>query len=580
MDLVREFATNGSDPAFATLVQRHVNLVYSAALRRLDNSHDAEEVTQAVFVILAKKAGNLRQETILSGWLYQTAQLTSANFQRADRRRLHREQEAFMELTEKAEPDASWQRLGPLLEEAMTRLGRRERDAVVLRFFKNLTVREVAAALGLQEAAAQKRVNRATDKLRKYFLRHGVQVSSVALLASIGTHAVQAAPVELAAKVATAAALKGAAGSGTLLPLVNTTLKLMAWTKAKTAVVGAIVLLAAGTATVTVERANSLFGNSQRVNGQSFTCSGNFYHTNYDVREVADSVINATFTTTVKDHKVYMRLNFAPDYYAEWSYDGLTSYDLIDSPDRVNLVKGARAAVSIRENEFPATADCFFRTIWLGLCSAHYFQYSNTNRNGLLVPWGDRSFAGLLSFQWKEQNLSAPPYLPSNIVFIASSALWPEEQKQRINQRQTFPFDDGFVGGQFQVSQCQIYDEMTIPSAFTLKRYRAGEGSGKLLEYYRVEVTNISAAGSEGFVPKIHRPTDVSDMRDESPEMPLFGITYTLTNDAWLAKSDPQRLALINAQKPVYWKWRSANARRDLFQGLLQLQITTNYISR
>ncbi len=255
MDLVRDFAANGSEAAFATLVGRHVNLVYSAALRRLGNAHEAEEVAQAVFIILARKAGGLRRGTILSGWLYQTAQLTAANFQRAALRRQHREQEAFMQFSEQSQPDVSWHRLGPLLEEAMMRLGPKERDAVVLRFFENRTVREVASALGLREDAAQKRVNRATDKLRDYFIRRGVQVSTAGLLASIGTHAVQAAPVELGGKIAATAALKGAAGSGSMLTLIKTTLKIMAWTKAKTAiVVGVGVLLAAGTTTVTVKK--------------------------------------------------------------------------------------------------------------------------------------------------------------------------------------------------------------------------------------------------------------------------------------------------------------------------------------
>ena len=254
MDLVRDFAANGSEAAFATLVGRHVNLVYSAALRRLGNTHEAEEVAQAVFIILAKKAGGLRRGTILSGWLYQTAQLTAANFHRATLRRQRREQEAFMQFSEQSQPDVSWHRLGPLLEEAMVRLGPKERDAVVLRFFENRTVREVASALGLREDAAQKRVNRATDKLRDYFIRRGVQVSTAALFASIGTHAVQAAPAALGGKIAATAALKGAAGSGSMLTLIKTTLKIMAWTKAKTAiVVGATVLLAAGTTTVTLK---------------------------------------------------------------------------------------------------------------------------------------------------------------------------------------------------------------------------------------------------------------------------------------------------------------------------------------
>lgn len=255
MDLVREFAENGSDDAFATLVRRHIDLVYSVALRRLDNAHEAEEVTQVVFIILATKAGRLRPGTVLSGWLYQTAQLTSANFQRAAQRREAREQNAFMQFAEQSEPAVSWHRLGPQLEEAMARLGPKERDAVVLRFFENRTVREVAAVLGLPEAAVQKRVNRATDKLRKFFVRRGIQASTGALVASLGTHAVQAAPAGLAVKVAATAVLKGAVGGGSMFPLIKTTLKLMAWTKAKTAIViGTAVILTAGTTTTLVVR--------------------------------------------------------------------------------------------------------------------------------------------------------------------------------------------------------------------------------------------------------------------------------------------------------------------------------------
>jgi RNA polymerase sigma factor (sigma-70 family) len=179
IDLVREFAASGSNAAFAALVERHLNLVYSAALRRLGNPHEAEEVAQVVFIILARKAGSLGRGTILSGWLYQTAQLTAANLQRANIRRQHREQEAYMQLTSESE-SPTWPQLSPLLEDAMTRLRQKERDAIILRFFENRTVAEVAAALGLGEAAAQKRVNRATDKLRKFSASRGIHVSPMA----------------------------------------------------------------------------------------------------------------------------------------------------------------------------------------------------------------------------------------------------------------------------------------------------------------------------------------------------------------------------------------------------------------
>src|SRR5215469_12720782 len=170
MELVGDYAQNGSEPAFAELVQRHIGLVYSAALRRVGIAAQAEEITQAVFIILARKAGTLRPATILEGWLYETTLLTALSFLRGERRRQFREQEAYMQssLHEPAE-NSAWQELPPFLDEAMGCLGKKDRDAVILRFFKEKSVRDVAAAMQVNEAAAQRRILRALEKLRKFF---------------------------------------------------------------------------------------------------------------------------------------------------------------------------------------------------------------------------------------------------------------------------------------------------------------------------------------------------------------------------------------------------------------------------
>jgi RNA polymerase sigma factor (sigma-70 family) len=258
MDLVREFVAGNSDSAFATLVKRHINLVYSVALRRLGDRQHAEDVTQAVFLILASKAGSLRPGTVLSGWLYQTARLTAINFQRAARRRQCREQEAQMQFMQDSQPDVSWQQLAPLLEEALARLGEQERDAVVLRFFDNRTVGEVAAALNLKESAAQMRVSRATEKMRKFFVRRGIPISTAVLMAAIGTNAVQAAPAALSSTVVGTVAVKGAIVGAPTLALTKSTLKLMAWAKLKTAaIIGAAAIVAAAATTIAVEKFSS-----------------------------------------------------------------------------------------------------------------------------------------------------------------------------------------------------------------------------------------------------------------------------------------------------------------------------------
>lgn len=254
MTLVAEYAAHQSEQAFEMLVSRHVNLVHSAALRQVRDPHLAEDITQTVFILLAHKAGSLRQTTILPGWLYRTTRYVSSAALKVAHRRERRELEAHqLAMIEQSPPDPVWQQLAALLDEAMAQLRDKDRDALVLRYFQNKSLRDVGAALGVDEYAAQKRVGRALERLRAVFAKRGAVTTTSIIASAISANSVQAAPAVLAKAVTAAAVTKGAAAGSSSLALFKTALKLMAWTKMKTAaVVGAIALAGIATTTTVV----------------------------------------------------------------------------------------------------------------------------------------------------------------------------------------------------------------------------------------------------------------------------------------------------------------------------------------
>jgi len=256
MDLVRAYAVGQSEPAFAELVARHVNLVYSAGLRQTGDPHLAEEITQAVFILLARKAGALGPDTILPSWLHRTAGFVAADAVKARQRRARRELEAVMQslLNEPSPCTAElWPHIAPLLDRAVAGLKEPDRHAIVLRYFENRSLAEVGRALGTNEDAARMRVNRALEKLRQFFAKRGVNSTTALLAGAMSAHSVQAAPAGLAGAVTALAVTKGAAAGASTLTLIQGALKMMAWTKAKLAIMAGIaVIVAAGTSVVVI----------------------------------------------------------------------------------------------------------------------------------------------------------------------------------------------------------------------------------------------------------------------------------------------------------------------------------------
>jgi RNA polymerase sigma factor (sigma-70 family) len=243
-ELLRRYGEDGVEAAFAELVQRHLPLVYTAALRQVNGDAQlAADAAQLVFTDLARKARFLAGHQVLAGWLFTSTRYAASKLVRSEQRRRAREQEAFiMENLEKenAEPELDWGRVRAVLDEAMSDLGRADREAVLLRYFEGRDYASVAARLNLSPNTARMRVERALDKLREQLARRGVRSTSAALAAALAHQSVAAVPAGLAASV-TGAALAGgaAAGVGPLAAI------FMSATKLQLGVSGALVVAGA-----------------------------------------------------------------------------------------------------------------------------------------------------------------------------------------------------------------------------------------------------------------------------------------------------------------------------------------------
>lgn len=240
-ELLKRYVEKGSQEAFSELTQRHVNLVFSAALRQVGGDRQlAEDVTQTVFTDLARKAASLAKHELLSGWLYTSARFAACKAVRTETRRRAREEKAIDMLESFEEAGVNWQELEPVLDEAMHELEAGDRHAILLRYFEGRPLAEVGSRLGLTADAARMRVERAIGKLRKSLRGRGVTAGSAALAAILAQQATTAAPVGLGVSVA-GAALASVGGAAATGGATATVLELITMSKIKAAVAVALV---------------------------------------------------------------------------------------------------------------------------------------------------------------------------------------------------------------------------------------------------------------------------------------------------------------------------------------------------
>jgi RNA polymerase sigma factor (sigma-70 family) len=205
-ELLRDYTEHRSESAFAELVRRHIDFVYSAARRMVGDQHLAEDVTQEVFLVLAQNAETLADHPVISGWMHRTAKNLASNKIRSDARRRARERKAAaMNEFSSAEPEV-WERIAPHLDTALEELSEPDRNALLLRHFERKSAREIGHVLGISEEAAQKRVHRAVERLRLSFAKQGITVGASGLSILISSNAIQAAPAGLCAAITIARA--------------------------------------------------------------------------------------------------------------------------------------------------------------------------------------------------------------------------------------------------------------------------------------------------------------------------------------------------------------------------------------
>ncbi|HWD91595.1 MAG TPA: sigma-70 family RNA polymerase sigma factor [Verrucomicrobiae bacterium] len=262
--LLRSYVRKKSQDAFTELVRRHLDLVYSAALRQVRSPQLAEEISQSVFADLARGADKLKSDTLLTAWLYQVTRRTAIDVVRRESRRQARERLAVEMADMNTATD--WPHIEPLLDDAMEALDEPDRAAILLRYFENKSLREVGQSLGTSDDAAQKRVSRAVERLREFFSKRGVTIGAGGIIVLISANAVQSAPLALAATISAAAAVL--AGTAVHTSTAISATKAIAMTALQKTLVTATIAILAGAGIYEARQMSQLSGQVRTLQQQ------------------------------------------------------------------------------------------------------------------------------------------------------------------------------------------------------------------------------------------------------------------------------------------------------------------------
>lgn len=271
VQLLRDYAEHRDETAFREIVTRHTDFVYSAALRQVGSAAVAGDLAQSVFLDLARKAAVLtrgRRGSLpesLAGWLHRATRYAALNHLRDTHRRVAIERQAMEQLLIHSEPATDWERIRPALDEALDTLGDEDREALLLRYFKNQDFRTVGLALGVSDDVAQKRVSRAVERLREFFAKRGVPIGASGLVVVISANAVQAAPAGLAITISSTAVLAGTTFAGAAAAAV---VKTIAMTTLQKALITTVFAVAVGAGIYEVRQTSRLRANFATLQDQ------------------------------------------------------------------------------------------------------------------------------------------------------------------------------------------------------------------------------------------------------------------------------------------------------------------------